>query len=77
MTLEELLKAQGLSEEQIKAIMDSMKQNKIFTAGEENLDTRYAKLKTDHDGVTSQLDEANKLIEQLKKDSGSNADIQN
>ncbi len=66
MTLEQILKAQGLSEEQIKTIMDGMKQNKIFTASEENLDTRYSKLKTDHDGVVNQLDEANKLIEQLK-----------
>lgn len=76
MSLEELLKAQGLSEEQIKAIMDGMKQNKIFTASEENLDTRYSKLKTDHDGTTKQLDEANKLIEQLKKGTGDNEALQ-
>ena len=44
MTLEELLKAQGLSDEQIKAITASMKENKIYTASEENLDIRYGKL---------------------------------
>lgn len=43
MTLEELLKAQGLSDEQIKAITASMKENKIYTASEENLDIRYRK----------------------------------
>lgn len=76
MTLEEILKAQGLTDDQIKKIIGDMKQNKIFTASEENLDTRYSKLKTDHDGVTNQLEEANKLIEQLKKDAGSNEVMQ-
>lgn len=57
----------GLSEEQINKIMSDMKANKIFTASEENLDTRYGKLKTDHDSITNQLAEANKLIEELKK----------
>lgn len=41
MTLEELLKAKGLTDDQIKAILDGMKENKIFTASEENLDIRY------------------------------------
>lgn len=49
MTLQDILKAMGLSEEQIGKIMGDMKANKIFTASEENLDTRYSKLKIDHD----------------------------
>ena len=68
MTLEELLKAQGLSDEQIKAITASMKENKIYTASEENLDIRYGKLKTDYDTLNTQHGESTKLIEQLKKD---------
>lgn len=76
MTLQEILKAQGLSDEQIAKIMSSMKENKIYTAGEENLDTRYGKLKTDHEGVSRQLEEAQELIKQLKKDTGSNEDLQ-
>ena len=59
MGLQELLKEIGLSDEQVKAIMDGMRENKIFTASEENLDTRYGKLKTDHEGVTQRLEEAN------------------
>lgn len=66
MTLIEILKAQGLTDEQIKAVTDEMKNNKIFTAGEENLDIRYSKLKTDHDALTAQHAESTKLIETLK-----------
>lgn len=76
MTLQEILKAKGLTDEQIEAIVGEMKQHKIFTAGEENLDTRYSKLKTDHEGVSQQLTEAQSLIEQLKKETGSNENLQ-
>ena len=66
MTLAEILKSQGLTDEQIKTITGEMKQNKIFTAGEENLDIRYSKLKGQHDALTAQHSEATALIEQLK-----------
>lgn len=76
MTLQDILKAMGLSEEQITKIMSSMKENKIFTAGEENLDTRYSKLKSDHEGVTKELKEAQDLIKELKKGTGSDEALQ-
>lgn len=76
MTLTEILKAQGLSDEQIKTTIGEMKQNKIFTASEENLDVRYAKLKGDHDNLTAQHTEATTLIEQLKKDASGNQALQ-
>lgn len=76
MTLEELLKAQGLSDEQIKAITASMKENKIYTASEENLDIRYGKLKTDYDTLSTQHGESTKLIEQLKKDAKNDEALQ-
>lgn len=76
MTLEELLKAQGLSDEQIKAITASMKENKIYTASEENLDIRYGKLKTDYDTLNTQHGESTKLIEQLKKDAKNDEALQ-
>lgn len=66
MTLNEILKSQGLTDDQIKTIAGEMKQNKIFTAGEENLDIRYGKLKTDFENLTAQHGESTKLIEQLK-----------
>ena len=76
MTLAEILKAKGIGDDIIKAIQDDMKGNKIFLASEENLDVRYGKLKTDHEGVTKQLGEANALIEELKKSTKGQEDLQ-
>lgn len=76
MNLQELLKAQSLSDEQIVTILKAMKENKIFTAGEENLDIRYGKLKTDYDSLIGQHDEATKLIAQMKKDNKGNEELQ-
>lgn len=66
MTLQEILLAKGLSNDDVESVLGEMKQNKIFTAGEENLDIRYSKLKTDHDNLVAQHGESTKLIEQLK-----------
>ena len=55
MTISEILKAKGISDDVIKGVLEDMKANKVFTASEENLDIRYGKLKTDHEGVTKQL----------------------
>jgi hypothetical protein len=53
-----------------------MKQNKIFTANEENLDIRYNKLKGEFDNLTKQHGESTTLIEQLKKDNAGNEALQ-
>lgn len=76
MTIAEILKANGVSDETISNIQNEMKNNKIYTASEENLDVRYGKLKTDHESVTNQLNEANTLIEELKKSNKGNEDLQ-
>lgn len=76
MTLQEILKSQGLSDEQVQAITGEMKQNKIFTAGEENLDIRYSKLKADHDNLAAQHTESTKLIEQFKAGAKDNEALQ-
>ena len=76
MTLAEILKAKGLDDEIIKAVQDDMKANKIFTASEENLDVRYGKLKTDHDGKLAELTEAQNLIAELKKSTKGQEDLQ-
>lgn len=75
MNLQELLK-NYLEEDKITELLENMKTNKIFTASEENLDTRYSKLKGDFDAKDSELTEANKLIEELRKSSKGNEDLQ-
>ena len=76
MTLQEILKAKGLSDDDVQSIIGEIKQNKIFTAGEENLDIRYNKLKGDFDTLTKQHGESTTLIEQLKKDNAGNEGLQ-
>lgn len=76
MTIQELLKAQGLTDEQISKIVDAMKTNKIFTTNEENLDIRYGKLKTDHDNLNAQYAEAQNLIADFKKSAKGNEEMQ-
>lgn len=76
MTLAELLKAKGIDDATAKGILDEMKSNKIFTASEENLDVRYGKLKTDHEGKLAELTEAQNLIAELKKSNKGNEDLQ-
>ncbi len=76
MTLQEILKAKGLSDEDIQSVIGEMKQNKIFTASEENLDIRYGKLKGDFDALTKEHGESTSLLEQLKKDNAGNEGLQ-
>ena len=76
MTIAEILKAKGIDDAVIQSIQEDMKANKIFTASEENLDIRYGKLKTDHEGVNKQLGEANALIAELKKSTKGQEDLQ-
>lgn len=76
MTLAEILKAKGIGEEIINGVLEDMKSNKIFTASEENLDVRYGKLKTDHDGKLAELAEAQNLIAELKKSTKGQEDLQ-
>lgn len=76
MTLAEILKAKGMDEESVKGVLEDMKANKIYTASEENLDIRYGKLKTDHDGKIAELTEAQNLISELKKSNKGNEDLQ-
>jgi hypothetical protein len=76
MTLQEILKAKGMSDEDIETIMGEMKQNKIFTTSHENMDVRYPKLKADHESLTAQYGESAKLIEQFKAGTKDNEVLQ-
>ena len=72
MTIQDILKEQKLTDEQINAVMESMKTNKIFTSNEENIDIRYNKLKTDNENTQKQYNEAQALIAELKKNNQGN-----
>lgn len=76
MTLEEILTENGVSEDAVKKILADMKASKIYTASEENLDVRYGKLKTQHETTTASLTEAQALIEEMKKSTKGNEDLQ-
>lgn len=76
MTLQEILKAKGISDEDIQSIFGEMKTNKIFTTSHENMDVRYPKLKADHDSLTAQHGESTKLIDQLKSGTKDNEALQ-
>lgn len=76
MNITEILKAKGIDDATVTGILDDMKANKIFTASEENLDIRYGKLKTDHEGKLAELTEAQNLIAELKKSTKGQEDLQ-
>ena len=77
MTLQELLKAKGLTDEVISELEADMKANKIFTAGEENLDIRYGKLKGQFDALTGKHSEAEARIAELMQSTAGNEVLQN
>lgn len=76
MTLQEILKSQGLNDEQIEKVVGEMKQNKIFTTNLENADIRYNDLKSKLDAKTTEHTEAANLIETLKKNNANNEALQ-
>lgn len=76
MDFKAFLKAQGLTDEQITAILDGMKAEKIYLSSEENIDERYNKLKGQHDDLKGQLDTANTTIDDLKKANKDNETLQ-
>lgn len=65
MKLNELLKANGIEDEQIEKIVAGMKENKIFTSAHDNMDVRYPKLKGDYDELMAEIEE---LKGKAKKD---------
>lgn len=76
MTIEEILKAQGIEDEQVGKIVAAMKDGKVYTASEENLDVRYSKLKDEHAARGAELDKANSLIKELQKANKGNDALQ-
>ena len=74
MDLKEILEKAGVKS--VDQILADMRENKIFTASEENMDLRYGKLKEQFDGKDKELVEAQKLIAELKKAGAGTEDLQ-
>lgn len=75
MDFKEFIKA-FVSEEKLEELLSGMKQNKFYLASEENLDTRYAKLKGDYDALNATSTADKQLIADLKKTSKGNEAMQ-
>ena len=75
MNLTEILKAKGLDDKTIEETIGEMKQNKIFTASEENLDIRYSKLKNDHATAQSTITDLQQQISQFEQLKSQNASV--
>ena len=76
MNLQELIKRYLDDDTKVNEFLEEMKANKIYTASEENLDTRYSKLKGEFDIKSKEHEEANKLIAELKKSNQGNEELQ-
>ena len=75
MTLAEILKANGIEDDVIGKITAEMKSNRIFTANEENLDIRYAKLKNEHTTSTQTISDLQRQIAEMEALKAQNANL--
>ena len=66
MKLKEILEKQGLTDEQITAIQQSMTENKVYETTVENAENRVATLENEKTTLTTQLETANNRITTLE-----------
>ena len=76
MTFKEYLISTGLTDEQATKVEQGMPAQKLYLASEENLDTRYTKLKEQKEQLENDLATANKLVGDLKKTNKDAEDLQ-
>ena len=70
--LQEILKNNGLNEDQITNILNSMKEAKVYTTKHENIDERYNKLKTQKTELEAQIKERDTQLADLSKSNKDN-----
>lgn len=73
----EFLKSLGYTDEQITAVVNGMKEQKIYLSNEENIDERYTKLKGKYETQKTELKKANDTITDLKENAVDNEEVQN
>lgn len=76
MTLEEILKAKGLTDEQVTEITKEMTEHSIYLTNEENLEIRYNKLKNQKDELDEDLKQARETISNLEEQGKGNEELQ-
>lgn len=64
--LEKLLKEYLADDSKVSEFLEKMKESKIFLSKEENIDTRYTKMKGEYESEKAEYAKALKLIETLK-----------
>lgn len=74
--IKETLKRLGYSDEDITKITNGMKEDKVYTTKQENMDERYPKIKSQKQALEDQLKTANDTIKDLKKNNSSNEELQ-
>lgn len=74
--LQDLLKKYLNDDAKVNEFIEEMKKEKIYTSSEENMDTRYPKLKSDYEALLSKDEQSQKLIDELKKSNGNNEGLQ-
>ena len=75
--IQEILKNNGLNEDQITNILNSMKESKVYTTKHENIDERYNKLKTQKTELEAQIKERDTQLADLSKNNKGNEDLLN
>ena len=75
--IQEILKNNGLNEDQITNILNSMKESKVYTTKHENIDERYNKLKTQKTELEAQIKERDTQLADLSKNNKDNEDLLN
>ena len=75
MNLMEILKANGVEDDVITKITADMKTNKVYTAGEENLDIRYGKLKNEHAQAQQSITDLQQKVAEFEQLKSQNANL--
>ena len=75
--IQEILKNNGLNEDQITNILNSMKESKVYTTKHENIDERYNKLKTQKTELEAQIKERDTQLADLSKSNKDNEGLLN
>ena len=76
MTFKEYLISLGLDDAKATEVENGMADQKFYLAGEDNLDSRYAKAKAQRDQFELDLNTANDLVANLQKSNKDNAELQ-